>query len=497
MNTFTLVQRALDATLDDPEKQGLNASEIETGRIVGAVQTVVDALTPPDGGRYIVSFADIATAQTSLGERRIIVSSKPLRDGSLSLVEKAVVIATFAAHEIGHTLVTRPRRDLVEQHNRHSGFHAVANLADDIILEPVMVDRFPILADAFTFTGEWVLRATAKQPLPKQHRLTADMTTADRFNLLLSATRYGDIADIVFADAATIAERDWSRAWADRLIAAPLDDHDTFLAICDEAWDRVRSTADVEPEPEIEVEPVTVEVDAEESDEDEDGDGEDGEQGDPGESDEDEQDGDPGESEGDDEDGDGGESDDDTDEGDDTTDGDGEGESDTESDTDESSDEGDDEGDSDGESDGEGDEDGDDATDGDANDGPLDFDEDNDGDESDGTDGSGESDGDIGEDSDATGTDPADGDESDDETAAGNDVPDDANGGGGNNTADDAPLRDEDDFDKDEVDESMHDSAEKDPYDWDGQRVEQAVRTYASTTVTAFGRHGSITTTWE
>ena len=44
MNTFTLVQRALDATLDDPSKVGLAADQIETGRIVAAVQTVVDAL---------------------------------------------------------------------------------------------------------------------------------------------------------------------------------------------------------------------------------------------------------------------------------------------------------------------------------------------------------------------------------------------------------------------------------------------------------------------
>src|SRR5215471_15275814 len=161
LTTFSVVQKALDATLDDPDREGLNTQQVEYGRVMSAVQVVVDALTPPDGGRYIVGFADIQTAQTGMNARRIVVSSRPLRDQSLSMVEKAVVIATFAAHEIGHTLVTRPRGTLVSDHNPHSGFHAVANLADDVILEAWMADRYPILRDAFAFTGLWVLRSTS------------------------------------------------------------------------------------------------------------------------------------------------------------------------------------------------------------------------------------------------------------------------------------------------------------------------------------------------
>jgi hypothetical protein len=466
MNTFTLVQRALDATLDDPAKVGLGDRDIETGRIVSAVQTVVDALTPPDGGRYIVGFADISTAQTSLGERRITVSSKPLSDRSLTLVEKAVVIATFAAHEIGHTLVTRPREDRVQKHNPHTGYHAVANLADDIILEPVMVDRFPILADAFTFTGEWVLRATAKE-LPKTHVMSPDMTTADRFNMLLSATRYGDIAEIVWPPAA-IEERDWGRAWADRLIDAPLADHDTFLALCDEAWVRLRSKPEIEEPIIVETQPGgDDEPDDEPSDEDGEDEGEGGSDDGESENEGDESDED-GESEGEGEDeGEGNESEAES-EADDATDGD-----DTTDDADGESEDGDpDEGEAENEGPGSSNEG---EGEGDVNDQPRDWDDDED-------------------DDDATSTTP---EGSDNETADSLDTPDDAEGGGGNSAADDAPLRDEDDFDRNKVEQSMHDSAERDPYDWNAQQVEQAVRTYVSTTVTAFGRHGSITTTWE
>ena len=295
MDTFSIIRNALAASESDPDKVGLDDHTITTGRILAAVQTVVDALTPPDGGRYIVSFMDIGTAGTSLATRRIVVSSKPLHDRSLSMVEKAVVIATFAAHEIGHTLVTRPRGNLIREHNPHTGYHAVPNLADDLILEPHMVDRYPILEDAFAFTGLWVLRTTAKD-LPKVERVTNN--TTDRFNLLLNASRYPDLPDIVFPDAASIAERDWSRDWASRLIALRLTDHSGFIALCDEAWERIRETVEPQPEPEPEPEPEEAEDD--EQDEDDESETEPGE--DEGEDDEqDESETEPGDEQGEDE----------------------------------------------------------------------------------------------------------------------------------------------------------------------------------------------------
>ena len=71
----------------------------------------------------------------------------------------------------------------------------------------------------------------------------------------------------------------------------------------------------------------------------------------------------------------------------------------------------------------------------------------------------------------------------------------DSTGGGGNAEATAPPLRDEDDFNKGEVEQSMHEQAEQDPWSG-GSRVEQAVRTYANTTVTAFGVHGTLPTEW-
>ena len=252
MNTFSIITNALAESENDPDKAGLDEYTIMVGRVIAAVQKVVDALTPPDGGRYVVALADISTAGTSLGERRITVSSKPLNDKALTLIEKAVVIATFAAHEIGHTLVTRPRDGAAQKHNTHSGYHAVANLADDIILEPFMADRYPILKDAFAFTGLWVLRTTSPV-LPKVHTMQRSMSTPERFNVVLSATRYPDLDDIVFSDDVTKAERDWSRGWAQRLGALRISDHAGFLALCDEVWERIREEAPEEaPEPIIE-----------------------------------------------------------------------------------------------------------------------------------------------------------------------------------------------------------------------------------------------------
>jgi hypothetical protein len=469
MDTFTLVKAALAKTADDPDRAGLDARTVEIGRITDAVQTVVDALTPPDGGRYIVGFVDMQTAATDLTARRIIVSSKPVFDRSLSLIEKAVVVATFAAHEIGHTIVTRPRADLIKAHNPKSGFHAVANLADDIILEPFMVDRFPILEDAFAFTGEWVLRTTAKH-LPRVEDGEWP-TTPSRFNTLISATRYGPTAPIIWKGQRAIEEREWGINWAERLIAARLNDHATFLALCDEAWERIRTKDDDNVE--IEEPPGTDGPVGPGGDEPQPGDepGEDGEDGDddqpttdgptqPGEpTDEDgEDEGEGGSGEGED----GDESDEDGEPGDDATDGDEDGDG------------------EDGDEDGDGDEPG--------------------GDESDGTDEGGEST-DWGDESDADGEDGDDtdgddpGDGSDDEDADG-DPGEDGDGGGGNVHADGSDLRDEDDWNDDEVEQSTHTEAHQQKWDYNGDLIEQATRTYANTGTTAFGRHGKITTTW-
>jgi len=454
MDTFSIIRDAIAASDGDTQKEGLHADVIEAGRVVGAVQSVVDALTPPDGGRYVVGFADISTAATSLAERRIVVSSKPLRDTSLSMVEKAVVIATFAAHEIGHTLVTRPRKSRIVEHNPKSGYHAVANLADDIILEPLMTDRYPILADAFAFTGLWVLRNTAKE-LPKVHRMRKDMTTAERFNVVLSATRYADTTDIVFADGVTIAERDWCRSWSDRLVALRLTDHDGFLAACDELWDHIRAEADEEEQPQpIVDEPEPEPTDEDGEDEDEDGEDEGpeptDETGQP--SDEDGEDEGPGGSQPTDEEG----TDEDFEQSDDVDFGE------------------------------------DDADDGE-DDGPTDDGDGEGKDESDGTDGDGES-SDIADESDAEGEgkDGTDGELGDDaESDGGHGDDEDGEGGGGN-----PDLRNEDDFDKDEVESSMHDQSERPPYDYEADRADEQVRQFASTTSTAFGRHGRLITEW-
>jgi hypothetical protein len=452
MDTFSIITDSLKAS-ESKDVQGLDPFTVLAGRVTTAVQSVVDTLTPPDGGRYIVGFADVPTAMTELGARRITVSSAPLNDRRLSLIEKAVVIATLAAHEIGHTIVTRPRGDAVKDHNPAPGYHAVANLADDIILEPLMEDRYPILADAFAFTGGWVLRHTVKA-LPKVMKYEPGMPREARFNLILAATRYGPGDPITWADARSEAERDWAIGWRDRLIATRLRDDATFLALCDEAWARVRT---VEPEDEVET-PETPPADEpgdeqggddtgngqpglDDAPEPTDEDGEDEGEGGSGESEDGDEDGEPG-----DEPGDG--SDDATDDGDDATD--------------------------DGDGDGDGDEDGEG--------------EGNPSDESGGTDGGGESI-DWGDESDADGK-----DDGDPKAETDSDAPvREGEGGGGNPNTD---GRDEDDWNSEDIDKSTHDQTTPDE-SYRAAHIDQAVRVYSNSSVTAFGLHGTIRTVWE
>jgi hypothetical protein len=348
-----------------------------------------------------------------------------------------------------------------------------------------MVDRYPILQDAFAFTGEWVLRTTAPE-LPKVETGRWDSTPA-RFNTLISATRYGDGAPIVWEPAA-IDERTWGRSWADRLIALPLRDDAGFLALCDEAWERIRTKDDevetppppitdgpVGPGPDIgepptdwdDEQPPTQPGEQPGEDGDDESDDEDGEDQPKGKGKPTDEDGDdesddepqPGEGEGEDEDG---ESDDATD-GDDATD-----------------DESDEDGES-GDGDGDGDEDGEDESNG----------TDESGDSMDGAD---ESDEQGDDDGDTDGDDPGDG--SDDEDADGQPDSPDGEGGGGNAHANANDLRDEDEWDDSEVDQNTHTEAHKQAWDYNADLTEEATRTYANTGVTAFGRHGKITTTW-
>jgi hypothetical protein len=287
--------------------------------------------------------------------------------------------------------------------------------------------------------------------------MSKGMTTAERFNVVLSATRYGDIADIVFVDTVTLAEKTWSRDWAKRLKALRLTDNDGFIALCDEAWNHIREEADEEPLQDDQSGQGD-EPDTDEGDEDDESEGQSGDQSQPGiDEDEDEADeGESGESEGDDE-GDGA--------------------------SDESEDGEGDEGDASGESES-GSEGG---SEGDESDGTTDSGESMDGASESDAQGEGEG----GEPTDAN----AEKDASDDDHASGESGGVDGKGGGGNAEAK-APPRSEDDFAQSEVDQSMHEQSEKDPYDYSARKAEQAVRTYANTTVTSFGVHGSLPTEW-
>ena len=76
--------------------------------ILDAVQTVVDVLTDPKGGRFRVALTDKVAASTQLqGRRRVVITSKPMLAG-IGRSRAVQVMTGITAHEIGHILYTKP-----------------------------------------------------------------------------------------------------------------------------------------------------------------------------------------------------------------------------------------------------------------------------------------------------------------------------------------------------------------------------------------------------
>jgi hypothetical protein len=220
----------------------------DMAEVMAATQRVVDTLTPPAGGRYIVALKDAETASTDYRAHRIVITAKPLFDSSLTQAEVAEVLTGLTAHEIGHTIFDAHEAEAVRAHNPHPAYHKCHNVLSDHRLETRMRARFPIIGPTFTTVGRWVAKFY-RYGDKRAVVATPTMTSLERFNFMVAAVRY-PTGVRWSADPLTRAERRRWREWADRYIAD--DSLDLHLAGCDEAFAWLMEAKTPEPEPEDE-----------------------------------------------------------------------------------------------------------------------------------------------------------------------------------------------------------------------------------------------------
>jgi hypothetical protein len=267
--------------------------------VLHATQSVVDTLTPPSGGRYIVTLKDAATASTDVYGKRIVITAKPLFDSSMTQAEVAEVLTGLVAHEIGHTLFDGVDvTDAIRAHNSHPAYFKLHNVLADHRLERRMRVRFPMIGPAFTTMLRWVAKFYDYKGRPA---LVAEpqMSPMDRFNFGLCAIRY-PLGVRWSKDPLTRAERRRWRSWAEQYTED--DTLDLHLTGLDVAYGWLKDEATPEPEPEDEEdEPEIDEPEGfpgpepdEDDDDDDDDEDEDGPEGwtDPDDDDDDEDEGD-------------------------------------------------------------------------------------------------------------------------------------------------------------------------------------------------------------
>lgn len=222
--------------------------------VLDAVQRVVDALTTPEGGRYVVSLSDQGAASGNLTTKRIVITYKPLTDRALNLAQVTEVMTGLTTHEIGHTVISPlTAKVLDERFSDASGQDPLAkffaNVADDHKLEVYMTARFPGIGGSFRPTAEWVTRQYGISG--KLFKMSADLDLVGRTNLAIAAFRYPFAVRWV-RNALTRREREWWQDWASRYAVTQTEDE--IEALLREGLTRLGAPdlSDPEPQPEDE-----------------------------------------------------------------------------------------------------------------------------------------------------------------------------------------------------------------------------------------------------
>jgi hypothetical protein len=290
--TLTIIDQALGRSRLNSVKDLEDIAEV-----LEATQRVVDTLTPPWGGRYIVALKDATTAVTDFQAKTIVITAKPIYDSTLTQGQCAEVLVGLTAHEIGHTIFDGLDWALaVRDRNPHPAYSRLSNLLADHRLEARMATRFPMIGPSFGIMLRWVAKFY-KYGEAKAVRATPTMKGPARFDFAVAAVRY-PWGVKWSADAATRAERRRWREWADEYTQGDtLEEH---LAGLDVAFAWLMDPATPEPEAD-EPEPIIDEPEplgpTDDDDDEDDEDDEDEDEDEPFDDDEDEDEPEPGEDE--------------------------------------------------------------------------------------------------------------------------------------------------------------------------------------------------------
>jgi hypothetical protein len=237
--------------------QGPNAKQNEVlAEALDAVQTVVDALTDGEGGRYRVSFSDAnhQAGVTSFTHKTVVVTPKPFFDNKLKLAQAVEVVTGLSTHEIGHILYTKDQAQrLMTEHYKVLGTYnqtlqQVANVAEDLRLEFRMKRDYPGIAGSFRVLGEWIARTYSGAGVLPPKRFTFEtMSLTERINFMITATRYA-YAFKWRADRETRRERSFWHGWSRRAEAVVTDAD--LIAVIDEGVEHLGTYEPQVDEPE-------------------------------------------------------------------------------------------------------------------------------------------------------------------------------------------------------------------------------------------------------
>ncbi len=240
-------------------KRGVEIAEenaIIATEALDAVQSIVGALTHPEGGRFVATFDDTVGGGLTNG-RDIRVTSKPLFDQRLKMADACTVLAGLAVHEIGHVHLGHQAKTVAGRYWPGSKtMLALANIVDDVRIDERTRSRFPGMAPTIRPVRQYLALNADMGDMPPLNAVDAT-SLSDKVNLAITALFYAPYRKWTANDA-TRAERRWWQAWGERAAVAHTDAE--VLRVLAAALTRVT------PEPEPQDEP---------------GEGEDGDDGQP------------------------------------------------------------------------------------------------------------------------------------------------------------------------------------------------------------------------
>lgn len=186
-----------------------------------AVQSIIGALTHPEGGRFVATFNEAIGGGITNG-RSVQVTSKPLFDPRLRLADACTVIAGLAVHEVGHIHLGGQAKRIAEKHWPGSQtMQTVANVLDDVRIDVRTRQRFPGMAPTIRPVRRYM--AVNADWAEDTVRFSEDMDLSARLNFAIRSLFYAPYLKWV-GNTATRAERTWWQAWGERFGVALTDE---------------------------------------------------------------------------------------------------------------------------------------------------------------------------------------------------------------------------------------------------------------------------------